>query len=662
MEIVVVRQRIIRMGTAALLFLMVCLAVLFACRNRLLHGMAESRIGRIEKKMNLDISYGDLCFDGWSGIRLQNLSVIPAGRDTLLCLNSLKLDLSLWGLLRGKADVKSVEIDGMNLDFRKYGGKANYDFLFESHPSETADGKLGRNISSESVTDYARRTELMLDAIFNLLPADARLTDISVRERKDSNSVALSIPEFLVSNHRFESRITFEEDGHLQHWHTSGEINSSDRMIDVSFNAPDLTVPYIGRRFGAEVKFDSLHCRFSQEDESGELRLNGRAEVTGLQVFHRRLSPEVVNLNHGAIDFHFFVEEKAWQLDSTSTVRFNALTFHPFFRAERVKPDGGISSWHFTASVNKPWFPSGELFGSLPEGLFGHLEGIRTDGELTYHGFLDVDFSQLDSLKFDSELKAKDFRILQFGRSDLNKMSGEFEYTAYEDGVPVRTFPVGPSWEHFLPLDSVPLILQTAVLQSEDGAFFYHQGFLTDALREAMIYDLKKRKFARGGSTISMQLVKNVFLNRNKNLARKLEEALMVWLIETGHLTSKQRMYEVYLNIAEWGPMVYGICEAADFYFAKRPSQLSLEECIFLASIIPRPKHFMWSFADDGHLKDSQAGYFRLIGERLVVKGIITEAQAAAIDISNVRLSGRAREYFVYRTEGLETGSVPMDD
>lgn len=70
-------------------------------------------------------------------------------------------------------------------------------------------------------------------------------------------------------------------------------------------------------------------------------------------------------------------------------------------------------------------------------------------------------------------------------------------------------------------------------------------------MREALIYDLQVERFARGGSTITMQLVKRI-LNRNKNFARKLEEALIVWLIETERLTSKERMYEVYLNIAEW--------------------------------------------------------------------------------------------------------------
>ena len=119
-----------------------------------------------------------------------------------------------------------------------------------------------------------------------------------------------------------------------------------------------------------------------------------------------------------------------------------------------------------------------------------------------------------------------------------------------------------------------------------------------------------------------------------------------MWLIEHQRLTSKERMYEVYLNIAEWGPLVYGIHEAADFYFAKRPSELTLEESIYLASIIPKPKHFKNSFTPDGRLKDSQKGYFRLIAQRLVAKGIINEAQAEGVDIANVVLRGPAKESF----------------
>ena len=70
-------------------------------------------------------------------------------------------------------------------------------------------------------------------------------------------------------------------------------------------------------------------------------------------------------------------------------------------------------------------------------------------------------------------------------------------------------------------------------MQSEDAGFFYHNGFIPSAIRESLIQDIKERRFARGGSTLSMQLVKNVFLSRNKTIARKLEEMLIVWLIES---------------------------------------------------------------------------------------------------------------------------------
>ena len=87
-----------------------------------------------------------------------------------------------------------------------------------------------------------------------------------------------------------------------------------------------------------------------------------------------------------------------------------------------------------------------------------------------------------------------------------------------------------------------------------------------------------------------MQLVKNVFLSRNKTIARKLEEMLIVWLIESNHLTSKERMFEVYLNIAEWGPMIYGAAEASRYYFAKEPSQLKPCRVHFYGQYYPQAK------------------------------------------------------------------------
>src|SRR5690606_41961669 len=105
-------------------------------------------------------------------------------------------------------------------------------------------------------------------------------------------------------------------------------------------------------------------------------------------------------------------------------------------------------------------------------------------------------------------------------------------------------------------------------------------GFVEEAIRTSIATNYKEKAFKRGGSTISMQLVKNVFLSRNKTLVRKLEEILIVWLMESTRTVSKERMYEVYMNVIEWGRNVYGITEAARYYFGKHPSQLTLGESI----------------------------------------------------------------------------------
>jgi membrane peptidoglycan carboxypeptidase len=184
--------------------------------------------------------------------------------------------------------------------------------------------------------------------------------------------------------------------------------------------------------------------------------------------------------------------------------------------------------------------------------------------------------------------------------------------------------------------------LTNSILISEDGLFFHHKGFLESALRASIIQNIKEKKFARGGSTISMQLVKNLWLSKEKTLARKLEEALIVWLIENKRLISKERMFEIYLNIIEWGPDVYGAKEASQYYFEKDPDMLSIEEAIFLTSIIPKPKKFKWSFDKEQNLKPYLADYYKLVASKLLKREIISEKDTARL-IPNVKLTGKAK-------------------
>jgi monofunctional biosynthetic peptidoglycan transglycosylase len=129
-----------------------------------------------------------------------------------------------------------------------------------------------------------------------------------------------------------------------------------------------------------------------------------------------------------------------------------------------------------------------------------------------------------------------------------------------------------------------------AVVVGEDAKFWRHDGFDLPAMKYALEKDLKTRKFALGGSTISQQLAKNLYLSPSKNPVRKIKEAILTWRIE--HTLTKRRILEIYLNVVEWGDGVFGIEAAAQHYYGHSAAQLSPREAAGLAAVLPNPIKF----------------------------------------------------------------------
>jgi membrane peptidoglycan carboxypeptidase len=125
-------------------------------------------------------------------------------------------------------------------------------------------------------------------------------------------------------------------------------------------------------------------------------------------------------------------------------------------------------------------------------------------------------------------------------------------------------------------------------MSTEDSAFYQHHGFITSEFRTALVNNLKAGKFVQGASSITMQMVKNVLLYREKTLARKLQELFLTWHVE--NTLTKDRILEIYLNVIEYGPGLYGIGPAAYHFFGKKPGDLSPVEAAFFSTILPAPK------------------------------------------------------------------------
>ncbi len=145
-------------------------------------------------------------------------------------------------------------------------------------------------------------------------------------------------------------------------------------------------------------------------------------------------------------------------------------------------------------------------------------------------------------------------------------------------------------YQIWVPLSSISPNLRNAVLIAEDAAFFQHDGLDYGEIREAIKINAEKLEFARGASTITQQLAKNLYLSPSKNPLRKLKELLLTFSLER-HL-SKKRIFELYLNVIEWGDGVYGAEAAARTYFGKSCANLSEHEAAALAAVIINPRHY----------------------------------------------------------------------
>ncbi|MBP7765902.1 MAG: monofunctional biosynthetic peptidoglycan transglycosylase [Syntrophaceae bacterium] len=146
---------------------------------------------------------------------------------------------------------------------------------------------------------------------------------------------------------------------------------------------------------------------------------------------------------------------------------------------------------------------------------------------------------------------------------------------------------IATSW---VPLSQVSPYVVKAVIIAEDDKFWSHEGFDFEAMQKALEKDLRKKKFKAGGSTISQQLAKNLYLSPAKNPVRKIKEAILTWRIE--RQLSKKRIMELYLNVAEWGDGQFGVGLAARKYYGKSAASLGPREASELAAALPNPKRF----------------------------------------------------------------------
>ncbi len=262
----------------------------------------------------------------------------------------------------------------------------------------------------------------------------------------------------------------------------------------------------------------------------------------------------------------------------------------------RVELEGGV-----------PLASCQDMLDSSPDGLTPLLTGMRASGMFSLDGRVELDTRHPDDM-LTRWTVANECRITAVP-PPISPRRFQQPWTRVVAGADKKPMTIvsGPGTPSWVSRFGVSKNMETALLICEDAGFWRHHGFDEEAIKNSIRDNFKAGRFIRGASTLSMQLAKNLYLSHKKNLSRKLEEAVLTMLLEQ-ELT-KDQILELYLNVVEFGPGIYGIGPAARHYFNTTAARLSLGQALYIASILPNPR--LQHFGADGKVTPGWMAYLR---------------------------------------------------
>jgi membrane peptidoglycan carboxypeptidase len=225
---------------------------------------------------------------------------------------------------------------------------------------------------------------------------------------------------------------------------------------------------------------------------------------------------------------------------------------------------------------------------ALPPEMVPAMNGYKLKGVFDADIHLAIDWNDLDATDLGGKVGINKCKVVDEPEDSPKRLKEEFDQYVETEKGDWESFKVGPTNPDFVPIQDISPYLISSIISSEDYNFYKHHGFIVSEFRTALINNLKAGAPVQGASSITMQMVKNVLLFRQKTLMRKLQELFLTWHVE--NTLDKDRIMEIYLNVIEYGPDLYGIGPAAHEYFGKQAKDLTPVEAAFFSSILPNPK------------------------------------------------------------------------
>ncbi|MFP4555228.1 MAG: biosynthetic peptidoglycan transglycosylase [Bacteroidales bacterium] len=634
-----------------ILLLVGLMVVAFSLKSPVFRLLLNKKIEYYQQGQGLDIQYTNAYVKGLSTFELSGISVANNDSTITSSVAYISAKIPFNNLIKQRFKPTYIKIDSFTINVQTLTiprsitdakNTVSKDFL--SSNTEATKPEPTVNKAQNLNIDY------LFAAIAGVSVIKSTYIDINslvINFESKDESLNITLDKLTSINGNFTTHLKVNEnDTSTEELSISGIANKKKDTIALSiYNAESkkVSIPLIESFYGSNLEFDTLTSTlFINSLSRDSLRFENSTCLHGLKMFHPKLSEETVNIDFAELKLNTTATPNKIYFDTLSHARVNNLTI-PFYLS--VFSNDSITT---ELKINEKNINAASAFESLPRELFTTIQSVNVRGSLNLELYAYVNLNKPENLVFSSKLTPQNFEIIRLAPIDLTMLNDTFTHNIYQNDSIIKSIPVNANYKYFSRLEHISEHLINAVIISEDGGFYSHKGFDPDGFRYAMARNLKERRLARGGSTITMQLVKNLFLNKHKNLLRKAEEAIIVWLIETQRLVSKERLLEIYLNIIEWGPNINGITESSEFYFNKEPDRIELNEAIFLASIIPRPSKFKYSFDSLGYLRPYMKDYYEFIGSTMFERDMINESELDSLTPS-VTLRGNAK-YFLDAT------------
>jgi hypothetical protein len=654
------------------------------------HWYIENKIresaARLEQRIHRSISIEALQFTSITSLQINDLTVTGPGEDKalsqgtasrvrsdsenwtkeLLHVKHASVDFYIGGFLTGNF-IQSITVDSITVGLLK-----NRDSVYNF--TDVINAFRGRrspdDAQPEAPLQKDQITRFIDEYLEKKLPSvDVRHLTVSYRDFSSLNGVKdkkktlpawakIDLEDFNIRvNESFFRDAQLELTGVIRQGESSnrvslgGTLNHRKHELYINgFFDSNFKIPFIQKFSNTEVSLKGFDIQIlSLEESKTDHNLKATLNISGLDILSEAIADEKLRHVNLGFDLNLNIGADDIRINPGTKCYLNRITGILDGRISRLDSRPQID-----LHLQIPMMTVDDFFNSIPSALMSKIQGVKARGSLAYEASLQIDFNALDSVKYDPRLTVSDdFKVLSLGDSiDVMKLRDTFHYTFKKENDDDSTMLIGAANPYFVALDSLPPVLIEAVLVCEDNSFFKNDGFNVLQISRSIRDNIKAKKFARGASTISMQFVKNIFLNREKTVARKFQEIILTWLMSRENLLAesrkkeehKKRLLEIYLNIIEWGPDVHGIGRAAEFYFHKKPKQLTTDESVFLATIIPNPKKYDRYF-EGGHFKKKHTDLMNWVVKMLLEKAVIDSAALKKNIPVSVNITGAASKF-----------------